>query len=145
MKLKKEKRGKGQRRVEEMGVKRGKIRGMNAKGKGWKDREIKREREILERSLLMSESVEWGSSSAHRSVPLLLLLDLSAPVHLLPPFFNNFRSITCLKKHLFFFKGVYFGLHRRVQLVPLLLQTCATRTPPETRFYPVFGSRLYTN
>lgn len=34
MKLKKEKRGKGQRRVEEMGVKRGKIRGMNAKGKG---------------------------------------------------------------------------------------------------------------
>lgn len=34
MKLKKEKRGKGQRSVEEMGVKRGKIRGMNAKGKG---------------------------------------------------------------------------------------------------------------
>lgn len=34
VRLKREKRGKGQRRVEEMGVKRGKIRGMKAKGKG---------------------------------------------------------------------------------------------------------------
>lgn len=55
MKLKKEKRGKGQRRVEEMGVKRGKIRGMNAKGKGWKDREIKRERDTGEELTYVGE------------------------------------------------------------------------------------------